>query len=49
MALTIQKLKEDGEYIGFNKELGYLYKLNDTIYAFNGGGLTQVNEADLIQ
>lgn len=48
MAMTIQKLKEEGEYLGFNKDFGYLYRLNGSIYAYNKDGLIKIDEKDLI-
>lgn len=42
MALTVQTLREFGEYLGFCEVDGYLYKMKGTVYAYNRNGLVQV-------
>lgn len=42
MGTTAQKLREEGKYLGFSKELGYVYLLNEKKYALSKNGITNI-------
>lgn len=42
MTLTARKLKEEGKYLGFTKEFGYVYKLNEKMYSYSGNGIKNI-------
>lgn len=47
MELTIQSLKENGEYLGFSESLGYVYTLNGKMYSINGYGITNITNLEV--
>lgn len=42
-----QRLREDGEYLGFSEELGYVYKLNGRMYSFSTKGIIDITYLDV--
>ncbi|MFJ7982309.1 hypothetical protein ACIQ1D_18785 [Lysinibacillus xylanilyticus] len=39
---TVEKIKTEGEYIGFTEGIGYIYSLYNQLYAFGREGVIEI-------
>ncbi len=40
--INVERLKAYGEYVGYFEGMGYLYKIDNTMYTYNKNGITRL-------
>lgn len=46
--ITAQELKEKGEYLGFSDSFGYVYRMNEKVYAYNRNGIVDITDLEIV-
>ena len=42
--MSVEKIKEEGEYKGYSDKYGYVYEVKDALYALKSGNVKKINE-----